>query len=71
VGRDLVEIELDESIAGFHSVTCVNARREALAFERHSIDADVHQHFHTGVSAQGHCMSGSVKVHHFAGTRRA
>ena len=38
-----IEIELDQRRAALHLVADLHARREALAFQRHRVDADVHQ----------------------------
>ena len=70
VGRDLIEIEIDQRRAGLDHVADFDARRKPGAIQRHGVDANVHHDLHF-IRADRERVARAVEVHHFAGTRRA
>ena len=71
VGRDVVEIELDERRAGIHSVTYLYPRSKTLALQGDGIDAHMHEHLEIARCLQGDRVTGGVLLHDLAGTWRA
>ena len=67
----LIEIELDQRRSGFDLSPDLHPRSKARAFQRHGIDADVHQHFHATGRAQRDRMAGAMQMRHLARAGRA